>query len=56
MDGNVLEDYNESECLACLEGVPKHECSFSKRKCGHHCNHSWTHDYCCWCNKEIAEV
>ena len=24
-------------------------CFRSRRPCGHHCNHSWSHDSCCWC-------
>lgn len=28
------------------------ECPNSERPCGHHCNHSWTHDKCDWCGKE----
>lgn len=45
----------ETECLTCGEedGV-ENECPASKRPCGHHCNHSWTHDHCDWCGKEIA--
>lgn len=23
---------------------------------GIHCNHSWSHDKCCWCGKEWGEV
>lgn len=26
-------------------------CLKSQRKCLHHCNHSWSHDICCWCKK-----
>lgn len=26
-------------------------CSKSKRPCGHHCNHSWSHEECCWCGR-----
>lgn len=29
----------------------KDKCPQSKRACGHHCNHSWSHDVCHWCNK-----
>ena len=44
-----------SECISCDEELPKNECSNSKRNCGHHCNHVWTHDECCWCGKEFKE-
>lgn len=44
-------------CISCEEGpcpegpidVDNYKCPKSKRGCGHHCNHSWTHDSCCWC-------
>jgi hypothetical protein len=38
-----------SECASCSESVPLNECPKSERKCGHHCNHTWTHDICHWC-------
>lgn len=38
-------------CTSCEEGIPKNDCPNSKRKCGHHCNHSWNQDECCWCGK-----
>jgi hypothetical protein len=28
------------------------QCPKSERPCGHHCNHSWNQDECCWCKKE----
>ena len=34
---------------------PPNECPNSQRPCGHHCNHSWSHDSCCWCGKEFSE-
>jgi len=44
------------ECLTCgeTEGL-ENECLFSERDCGHHCNHSWTHDNCHWCGIECDE-
>lgn len=45
----------DSICTACEEGEPKDECPKSLRPCGHHCNHSWSHDQCCWCKKEWGE-
>lgn len=50
-DGELLDD----ECLSCGEECEKNECPESKRECGHHCNHSWSHDECCWCGKEFGE-
>lgn len=43
-----------NECWSCGEGYPIDECPTSKRQCGHHCNHVWTHDECCWCGKEFG--
>lgn len=42
-----------SECNTCSEPIFEDEkCPNSEKPCGHHCNHSWTHDHCCWCGKE----
>jgi len=52
----IIMDKMDKECITCEEGYPKNnECPKSKRPCGHHCNHSWTHDECCWCGKEFRE-
>lgn len=45
----------DAVCSSCAEGMPKHECTNSKRSCGHHCNHSWEQDKCCWCGAEFGE-
>lgn len=44
------------ECDTCgeVEGVES-ECPGSKRECGHHCNHVWGHDECCWCPAVFGE-
>jgi hypothetical protein len=44
-----------NECLSCGEGLRKNDCPKSKRPCGHHCNHSWSHDACCWCGTNFGE-
>lgn len=44
------------DCLSCGEGNPRGECPRSQRPCGHHCNHSWSHDACSWCEAEFGEV
>ena len=48
---------DEGECGTCGEGeeFAKDECPKSQRSCGHHCNHSWTHDSCCWCGMTWGE-
>lgn len=46
---HVIDD----ECLDCEEGM-EDKCPESKRSCGHHCNHAWTHDKCCWCGEEFG--
>jgi len=48
----------EKECITCIDNqleFLKEECINSKRECKHHCNHSWSHDFCCWCEKEFIE-
>lgn len=43
------------DCTSCHEGMPNNECPKSRRSCGHHCNHSWGQDRCCWCGKEFGD-
>jgi hypothetical protein len=43
-------------CSSCGEESPEGECPKSKRACGHHCNHSWSHDACHWCGEEFGEA
>lgn len=45
----------DGKCDACGVGSPENECPKSMRGCGHHCNHSWSHDACCWCATEFGE-
>lgn len=47
--------FHSDACISCGERMQKKECAKSQRPCGHHCNHSWTHDTCCWCGKEFDE-
>lgn len=63
-------DTLDGECISCEEDpdpqdpmdYDKYKCSNSKRPCGHHCNHSWSHEECCWCgyvfgpNEESPEI
>lgn len=46
---SILADL-EDPCVSCGQEMPR-ECMKAKRPCGHHCNHSWTHDKCCWCDR-----
>lgn len=44
------------DCHTCGEEVadwPDEQCKLSLRECGHHCNHSRSHDQCCWCRWEV---
>lgn len=43
--------YNGTDCDSCAEQDIVGQCPNSRRECGHHCNHSWSHDECCWCGK-----
>jgi hypothetical protein len=45
----------DPECTSCPEGMPENECPASRRQCGHHCNCSWVHDHCHWCDAEFSE-
>lgn len=49
------DEAHEEVCSSCGNGDPENECPKSKRSCGHHCNHSWTHDVCCWCGMEFGD-
>lgn len=44
----------DSHCFTCEESE-SWRCNQSKRPCGHHCNHFWTHDQCCRC-EECADM
>lgn len=44
----------DDACLSCGEGLERGECPKGQRPCGHHCNHSWTHDMCDWCGKTFG--
>lgn len=46
---------NPEDCLECGDSIEKDPCPKSKKPCGHHCNHSWTHDVCCYCGKLWGE-
>jgi hypothetical protein len=48
-------DTLDEECISCGEEAEE-KCSKSKRSCGHHCNHSWSHEECCWCGEEFGEI
>lgn len=63
----INEDLDE--CISCdedpdpcLDNYDNYKCPKSKRPCGHHCNHSWSHEECCWCgmvfgsNEEDPEI
>ena len=54
MSEEILGHLGE-DCLSCNELLPLNDCLESYRPCGHHCNHSWTDDVCCWCGEEFGE-
>lgn len=46
----TTDRHGADDCSSCGEEcTPNGECPKSKRGCGHHCNHSWNQDKCCWC-------
>lgn len=53
---NKNKEQLADECFTCGEKMPLNECPDSKRECGHHCNHSWSQDECCWCGKVFDDV
>lgn len=55
IESSGTEAQLDDECGSCGEGIPTKECPKSKRPCGHHCNHVWTHDACDWCGVEFGE-
>lgn len=51
----LIDARRDEDCASCGESMPWNECPKSERPCGHHCNHSWTHDGCDWCHAEFGE-
>jgi predicted Zn-dependent protease with MMP-like domain len=47
----------QDDCITCggSSDAVQDRCRKSKRACGHHCNHIWTHDICHWCGLEIGD-
>jgi hypothetical protein len=50
----TINNADPDGCSSCGEEMPEGECPDSRRTCGHHCNHSWSHDHCDWCKKNFA--
>ena len=49
-------DVERLDCDTCAENEGElNECAKSPRACGHHCNHTWESDACCWCGTVIGE-
>lgn len=44
-----------ADCANAAMGYDEDMCPNSRKPCGHHCNHSWSHDLCCWCPAEWGE-
>jgi hypothetical protein len=48
------------DCITCDElfaggEAPQADCPSESAPHGHHCNHSWTHDSCCYCETQWGE-
>jgi len=54
-DRRTADKPEAGDCASCGEEMPRRGCHKSKRDCGHHCNHSLTHDACCWCGKDFGD-
>ncbi|PPF64552.1 hypothetical protein C5E11_03955 [Clavibacter michiganensis] len=50
-----IEDPDCASCGMEESGAEANECPNSKRPCGHHCNHVWSHDECDWCGIQFGE-
>ena len=51
-----VDHVDDVSCLDCEQDEPDHVCTKSKKLCGHHCNHGWTHHACCWCKESWGGV
>jgi hypothetical protein len=56
----ALLEMEENDCVTCSEirgtmAELRDMCPESDRPCGHHCNHLWQSDCCCWCGVQIDE-
>jgi hypothetical protein len=45
----------DERCDSCRESLRTDVCPSSLKTCGHHCNHSWSHERCCWCGREWGD-
>jgi len=54
-EASKREEDTTGECLSCSDAREEEVCPKSKRACKHHCNHSWSHDECCWCGQTWDE-
>jgi hypothetical protein len=54
----------DEKCISCEEDpdpndpmdYDNYKCLKSKRPCGHHCNHAWSHEECCWCKATFGPI
>jgi len=55
--GRLTAEQNQldNECLSCEENA-EDQCLKSQRECGHHCNHVWSHEECCWCGEVFGPI
>jgi len=55
-----MHRHEPEDCLSCMEDmgnleIANERCAKSEKSCGHHCNHSWTHDGCCYCGNVFGD-
>jgi hypothetical protein len=53
-DDSCPHEQYDQNCISCGE-QEETSCPKSERECGHHCNHVWSHDKCCWCDAEFGD-
>ena len=59
-----MNDELDDICVSCEEDpdpndpmdYDNYKCPNSKRPCGHHCNHIWTHEECDWCGMTFGPI
>jgi hypothetical protein len=58
------ENLDNDTCISCEEDpdpddpidYDNYKCPKSKRPCGHHCNHPWNLEECCWCQFDPMRI
>lgn len=53
LEGSGADRLTGPPCEDCVNEETRGDfCSKSEKSCEHHCDHSWSHDVCCWCGEK----